>query len=118
MAVRRHPVRPEAHGRPGGAEERLGRLHVPVLAQHGIDQVLIPVDRPIQVCPAAADLQVGLVDVPACPSPATRSEPALAELIAHDRQQLRLPVSTVDLLRSSTVADLDPAKRQHLAQVA
>ena len=28
MPVRRHPVRPEAHGRPGRAEERLGRLHV------------------------------------------------------------------------------------------
>ena len=58
VAVRRYPVRPEAYGRAGRAEEGLGGLHVAVLAQHRIDQVPVPVDRPLKIDPPAADLQV------------------------------------------------------------
>ena len=65
MPVRRHPVRPEACGCPGRAEKRLGRLHVQVLSQHGVDQVAVPVDRPVEIAPAATNLQVGLVDMAA-----------------------------------------------------
>ena len=56
MSIRRHPLRAVAHGCPGQAEEGLGCLHVPVLAQHGVDQVPVPVDCPIQVAPATPDL--------------------------------------------------------------
>ena len=111
VAVRRHSVRPEAHGRPRRAEEGLGRLHVAVLAQHHVDQVSVPVDRPVEVDPAAADLQVGLVDIPACPGYTALPEPALAQRVAHDGQELRLPVP------DGFVADLDPTQRHDLAQV-
>ena len=75
MPVRRHLLRSEAHGYPSRAEERLGRLHVAVLAEHGVDQVAVPVDRPIQVRPAAKDLQVVLVDMPTRAGAASRYPP-------------------------------------------
>ena len=112
MPVRRHPVRSEALGRPGRAEERLGRLHVAVLAEHRVDQVAAAVDRPIQVGPAAADLQIRLIDVPSGAGAAPPAMPAFAQLVAHDGQQLRLPIP------DGLVADLDPAQRHDLAQVA
>ncbi len=112
VAVRRHPVRPEAHDRSRRAEERLGGTHVPVLAEHGVDQVSVPIDRPVEVDPAATDLQVGLVNIPAAPAAAPRAVPALAERVAHDRQQLRLPIA------NGLMAHLDPAQRHDLAQVA
>ena len=84
----------------------------PVLAEHGVEQIAVPVDRPVEVAPVAADLQVGLVDIPARPRSEALPEPALAELIAHDRQQLRLPVAV------GFVAHLDPTQRHDLAQVA
>src|SRR5215218_10229718 len=43
------------------AEEGPGSRHVPVLADHGVDQTAIPVDGTVEVAPAAAHLQVSLV---------------------------------------------------------
>ncbi len=40
-------------------------------------------------------------------------EPALAQLIAHDGKQLRLPVPPVDLLRSSTLTDFGVQRDDH-----
>src|ERR1700691_2205144 len=51
MAVGGHPVRAKTHGGLGRAEEGLSGLHVAMLAQHGVDQVSVPVDRPIKVTP-------------------------------------------------------------------
>jgi hypothetical protein len=48
----------------GLREELLGCLHIPVLREHGINQVAVPVYGPVQVAPFAIDLDVGLVDVP------------------------------------------------------
>jgi hypothetical protein len=53
VPIRGDPVGYHAGGRLGGAEERLGRRHVPVLAEHGVDQIAV----------AAPDLQVGFVHV-------------------------------------------------------
>src|SRR5215213_3104541 len=64
VPVRGDAVRCHAGGGLGRAEEGLGRRHVPVLAEHGVDQVAVPVDGPIQIRPSAADLQICLVDVP------------------------------------------------------
>jgi hypothetical protein len=61
MAVSGHPIRAKAHGGLGRAEEGLSGLHVAVLAQHGVDQVSVPVDRPITVTPLAPDLQLRLL---------------------------------------------------------
>jgi hypothetical protein len=65
MAVRRHSVRPKAYRRLCRAEEGLGGLHVAVLAQHGVDQVSVPVDGAIQIGPLAPGLEIGLVNIPA-----------------------------------------------------
>src|SRR3954466_10899416 len=56
--IRGDPVGCHAGGRLGGAEERLGRRHVPVLAEHGVDQSAVAVDRTIQIAPAAPDFQI------------------------------------------------------------
>ena len=52
--LRRLPHRLQRTG-----EEPLGRVHVPRLAQHGLHQVAIRVDRPIEVAPAPLHLDVG-----------------------------------------------------------
>jgi hypothetical protein len=49
----------------GRAEEGLGRRHVTMLAQHGVDEIAIAVDGPIQVGPATTNLQVRFIHVPA-----------------------------------------------------
>jgi hypothetical protein len=66
------------------AEEGLGRRRIPVLAQHRIDQMAIRVDGPIQVTPAAPDLQiVGQDDdVRWILCPVQQARPALVELLA------------------------------------
>lgn len=111
MTVCRDPVRSKAHGRPRRAEEGLGRLHITMLAQLRVDQVSVPVDRPVEVAPPAANFQVGLVDIPADPGSAPGSVTPFAQRVAHDRQQLCLPVA------DSLMADFDPAYRHDLTQI-
>jgi hypothetical protein len=78
IAIRRHPVRAKAHGGFCGTEEHLRRPHVAPLAQHCVDQVSVPINRPIEVAPPAADLQVGLINVPADTGFAAGAVPPLA----------------------------------------
>ena len=113
MAIRRHPGRTNTHGRFRGAKERLRRPHVALLAQHCVDQVAVPIDRSIEVAPPAADLQVGLVNVPADTGFAPGTLPPFAQCIAHDRQQLRLPS-----VANGLVAYLQPPQCHDLAYVA
>ena len=80
-----------------------------MLAEHGVDQVAVPVDRPVEVAPSAADLQVGLIDVPTGPRSAPPAMLALAELIPHHGRQLSLTVT------NGFMTDLDPAQRHDLA---
>jgi hypothetical protein len=105
MAVGGHPVRAKARGGLGRAEEGLSRLHVAVLAQQGVDQVSVPVDRPIKVTPLTPDPQIRLVDILADSRSAPHSVSALAQRLAHDRQQLGLPVT------NGLVAHLDCGAR-------
>ena len=49
-------------------EETLGRIHVAVHAKHGVDQVSLGVDRPVEVTPDPLDLHVGFVGVPLLPA--------------------------------------------------
>jgi hypothetical protein len=74
MAIRRHPVRAQAHGRFRGTEERLRRPHVALLAQHRVDQVAVPINRPIEVAPPAADC-------PVCRPPPFGCAPPLSILV-------------------------------------
>nr|WP_245624528.1 hypothetical protein [Belnapia moabensis] len=48
-------------------EEGLGRRHVAVLAQHGVDEITIAVDGAIQVAPLASNLEVGFYLIGATP---------------------------------------------------
>jgi hypothetical protein len=61
VPVRGDAVRDQAGGGLRGAEERLGGRHVPVLAEHGVDQVAMAVDRTIEIAPAAPHFQIRLI---------------------------------------------------------
>lgn len=52
VAVRRDPIRRHASGRLCGAEERLRRRHVAVLAEQHVDERAGAVDRAVEVAPA------------------------------------------------------------------
>ena len=64
MAVRGDLIRGNTSGGPGQSEEGLSRHHIAVLAQQDVDQLAITIDSPVTVAPVAANLQVGLIDVP------------------------------------------------------
>src|SRR5918998_997354 len=65
---------------PRRAEEGLGRGHVAALAQHGIHEIAVAVDGPVEIGPPAADLDVRLVHVPVAATGADPAVPAAAEL--------------------------------------
>ena len=79
MPVRGDAVRGHAGGRLGGAEERLGRRHVPVLAEHDVDRVAVAVDRSIQVMPPTSDFEIRFIHVPRAPPNAAFAPTALSE---------------------------------------
>jgi hypothetical protein len=111
VAVRRPPIRQEAGGRLGGTEESLRRRHVATVTYHRVDQVAVPVNRPIQVNPLASDLQTRLVEVSTGAGLGPPPMPALAQFISHDRQQLRLPVP------DGLMTNRDAAERQDFTPV-
>src|SRR3954447_24755309 len=88
----------------------LGRRHVAVLAEHGVHEMAVAVDGPIQVGPAATNLQVRLIHVPAAPAGPAPAVPALAECVSEERRELRLP------LPHRFVAEHDAAEEEHLDQ--
>jgi hypothetical protein len=88
MAIRRYSVRAKARGRFRGAKERLRCSHVALLAQHRADQIAVPINRPIEIAPPAANLQIDLVNIPAGADPAPGAVPPSAHRISHGRQQL------------------------------
>ena len=55
MPIRRHTIRQEVHGSFRRQEERLCRLYVTVLAQHGVNQIAVSIDRPREVGPPTPD---------------------------------------------------------------
>src|SRR3954447_24615350 len=86
----------------------LGRRHVAVLAEHGVHEIAVTVDGPIQIGPAATDLQVRLIHVPAS-APGTALAPAApTKLFGHCRRELRLP------LPHRFVAEHDATDEEHL----
>src|SRR3712207_2597034 len=64
VAVRGDALGRHARGGLGRAEEGLRRGRVAVLAEHGVDEIAVAVDGPVEVGPAAAHLDVCLIDVP------------------------------------------------------
>jgi hypothetical protein len=106
-----HPIRRESHGRFRGTEEPFGRGHISGRAEHGVDQVSVPVDRPTQIAPLALNLEIRLVDVPADAWSPPGAVPPLAESIFHNRQQLRLPVP------NGLTDHHEPAQQEDFAQI-
>src|SRR4028118_1159529 len=111
------PARGDAVGGHAGggarrAEEGLGRRHVPVLAQHGVDQVAVPVDGAVEVTPAAPDLQVSLVHEPGATAGTPLPTATPPKFLGKDGRELRLP------LAYRLVAEHDAALEEHLAEVA
>lgn len=76
MPVSRHLCWPLTNYFSGLCEELLGCLHIPVLREHGINQVTISINGPVQVIPLPVDLDVGFVHVPGVtsltPTPGTQ----------------------------------------------
>ncbi len=66
MSIGRHPFWGVAHGVKSLLEKALGRLHIPFLAQHRVNQIAIPIDGPIEKAPFAMDADVRFIDVPGC----------------------------------------------------
>jgi hypothetical protein len=56
-------------------EKLLGCLHIPFLAQHGIHQIAIVVDSPIEVAPLPMHFEVRFIDIPGFTSLSTSSGP-------------------------------------------
>src|SRR5436305_12026721 len=77
MAVRCHLIRSMANHPKSLLEELLCRLHVPLLAQHAINEIAIFIDCPIQITPLPVDFQVGFIDIPGFPSLATSLDSSL-----------------------------------------
>ncbi len=90
---------------------RMGRGHVAVLAEHGIDQPAVPVDGAIQTHPPAADLEMGFLDVPPPAAGAALAMPPQPEFVGQHRRELPFPVP--DCLG----AEDDPTVQEHLAEV-
>ena len=65
MPISCHAVPHKASNQLCRAEQSLGRSHGTGRAQHRVDEVPVAIDRPMQVAPAAMNLEVGFVDVPA-----------------------------------------------------
>ena len=111
MPVGCHPVRHKAGNRPCRAEEFLSRCHIAGRAQHRVDEVPVAIDRPIQVAPAAMDLEIGFIDIPALAGAASYAVTPLAQRLGHYGQQLRLP------LPDAFVADGEPTQKHDLAEI-
>jgi hypothetical protein len=74
----------------GLLEKALGRLHISLLAEHGVNQVAIPIDGAIEVAPFPFDVHIGFVDIlgPPCLSSALGTQ-----LIGHERGKALFPLS-------------------------
>jgi hypothetical protein len=75
--------------RPGGAEEGLGRRKVARVTEPHIDQVPVPINRPLEVAPLTLNTYVCFVHVPAIPYSATTP---LTQSCAEAWSQLALPL--------------------------
>ena len=109
VAVRRDPVRRYPGDCLRGPKERLCCRHVAVLAEHHVHQRARAVDGTVEVAPAALELDVGFIDVPA---PARLAAPAPPQVFGQGRSELRFP------LAHRLVAEHEAADEKHLGQVA
>src|SRR5262245_46580787 len=72
------------------AKEARGGIHVPRVAERGVDQLALPVNGPVQIAPLSLNPYIGLVRVP---PPADFSLPFAADLLGQQRREAFLPVA-------------------------
>jgi len=107
--VRRHPLRRVSGEVERLAEEAPGGTHVALVAQQRVDEVPLPIDRPVQGAPAPVDLDVGLVRVPLrADLPAPRG----LEVLRQHGREARLPRA------HGLVREDEATCQKHLRQVA
>jgi len=104
VPVRRDLRGGDADAVQGPGEEALGRSHVARLAQPGVDEVPVPIDRAVPGAPGTIDPDVGLVRLPS----GARRAPALGpEAVGEERGEARLP------LAHGLVAEDEAARQEH-----
>ena len=109
VSVGRDAGRGDAGDCRGRAEERLGSGHVACLAQHHVYQDTGAIDGAIEVDPAALDLEIGFINLPA---PAHLATPTATQIICQGRREFGFPVPY------GLVTEHDAADQEHFAQVA
>lgn len=67
MTIRRHLIGHRANHSNRLLEKPFGCIRIPLLAQHGINQIAIVVDRPLQITSLPIHFQVGLINIPEFP---------------------------------------------------
>ena len=90
-------------------EEAFGCLHIPMLAQHGVNQIAVAVDGSVEVLPLARHLDVGFVHVPGAAGLALALG---AQLVGHERSEACFP------LAHRLMRELETALEEHLGEVA
>jgi hypothetical protein len=89
-------------------EKSLSCLHIPLLAQHGIHQIAILIDRPIQITPPPMHFEVGFIDIPGCPGLSTSLG---SQLIRSQRSETCLRVS------DGFMGERKTSRQKHLSHV-
>jgi hypothetical protein len=67
MAIRRHLIGNRANYSNRLLEKPLSCFPISLLAQHGINQIAIVVDSPIEITPLPMHFDGGFIDIPAFP---------------------------------------------------
>src|SRR5512135_2855695 len=109
MPIGRHPLRRVTNHIDSLLEEALRRFHVPLFAEHRINQVAIPIDGPIEVAPLSMDTDVCFIHVPGFPR---LSASLSTQLICHERCKTSFPVS------NGLMSEHKTALQEHLGQIA
>src|ERR1700722_15786529 len=108
MTIRRDTRGGDAGHGFGRSKECLRRLHVALLAQPDVDKGTKTINGTIKVAPAAAHLDVCLVNVPTLPDPAFPPPP---EVVDQAWRQLRLPVP------DRFIAEFDSPDQEYFRQI-
>ena len=108
MSIRCHLLWSMAYHINGLLEKLLSCLHIPLLAQHGIHQIAILIDRPIQITPLPMHFEVGFIDVSGCPGLSTSLG---SQLIRYQRGETCFPVSDGFMCERKT------SRQKHLSHV-
>jgi hypothetical protein len=93
---------------PRHREKALGCVHIPVFAQHRINQIAIPIDGTVEVFPDSSDFDVRFIHVPGA---ASLSLPFASEFVGKQGSKAGFPLS------NSLMRELEAAFKEHLSQV-